>query len=191
MIIGLTGKARSGKSTCANHLVEGHGFVRINFKDALVNEMKENLKDTLEKMCQELGEFKGEPWTIERLFDEKPPIMRALMQNYGTDIRRKDKDSYWTDRWNKAVAEAIEAGDDIVVDDVRFKNEADAVKLQGGNLVRVIRKGSEPTDNPTHISETEMDEIEVTHNISCITGDVVGLQLWMNKIIEEYGKREE
>ena len=44
-IIALTGLKQSGKSTAANYLVEKYGFIKHNFKDALINEIKTYFPD--------------------------------------------------------------------------------------------------------------------------------------------------
>lgn len=174
MIIGLIGFKQVGKSTAAKHL-EGRGFTRINMKDALVAELRKNFPNLLHEIADNQGEWeweKGDPsrahdwWTIDRLFDEKPPLMRALMQNYGTEVRRADKDSYWTDQWENSVEKS--GCKHIVVDDVRFINEAEAVRHQGGILIRLVRP--DITSGGTHSSETEQLSIVADHTIECEAG---------------------
>ena len=75
MIIGAFGFKGSGKSVLASYLHDEHNFTRVNFKDALIKEMRENFVDTLEELS-ELYEM-----SVDRLFEEKPPVMRKLMQN--------------------------------------------------------------------------------------------------------------
>lgn len=193
MIIGLSGKARSGKTTLADYLVKTHGFVKINFKDALIDEMVVRLPDVLEKLLW--NEFIVDDEGIDRqcyeikdLFRYKPPIMRALMQNYGTDVRRKDNDNYWVDKWHEKVTTALSLGRNIVVDDVRFLNEADAVKLQGG-LVAQIRR-SDVTNTGEHQSEREMDLIDFDHIIPCSKGDFDCLYNKAEEILKDYGTKE-
>ena len=156
-IIALTGKKQSGKSTLAKHL-ETKGYVRVNFKDALVEELKQNFPDLLEILSLHYD------MDIDTLFNRKPMFVRKLMQNYGTNVRRKDNETYWVARW---VEEAIKH-DRVVVDDVRFLNEAKAVKRTGEamggktELIRIVRPN---TEEDTHISETEMDEIKADREI--------------------------
>lgn len=159
MIIGLIGFKQVGKSTAAKHL-EGRGFTRINMKDALVAELRKNFPDVL----RELGVIYG--LTVDDLFEQKPPAMRALMQHYGTEVRRGDKDSYWTDQWEDAVQKS--GTQHVVVDDVRFFNEAEAVRHQGGILIRLVRP--DITSGGTHASETEQLQIVADHTIECEAG---------------------
>jgi len=164
MLVGLIGFKQVGKSTAASYLQDKYGFVRHNFKDALVEEMKERFPDLLEEFacCYFPDDLGMSGWN--RLFFEKPPAMRALMQNYGTNVRRFDEDSYWTDKW----VEGLLCGD-VVVDDVRFKNEAAAVKGRGGVLIRLVRP--DVSTGGQHVSETEQLDIVADHTIECVAGD--------------------
>lgn len=161
MIIGFKGYKQSGKTTAAKYLTSEHGFKKASFKDGLIAEMIDNLPDTLNALCLEYS------MQINELFEKKPHIMRTLMQNYGTDVRRKDNPNYWVDIWNTTVAN-LEGN--VVVDDVRFENEADAVRLAGGIIVHIANVDLEQTDS--HVSETEMSDIEADFTIECKTGDL-------------------
>jgi hypothetical protein len=184
MIIGLVGFKQVGKSTAAKHL-EGRGFKRHNFKDALVKELRENFPELLREIADAemarkfmlLDEGETMLQVVDRLFEEKPPLMRALMQNYGTDVRRKDNDNYWVEQWLHDGKNL----DHIVADDVRFHNEADAVKGQGGILIRLTRP--DILTGGTHSSETEQLEIVADHTIECEPGDHGKLFQALDKII--------
>jgi hypothetical protein len=171
MIIGLIGFKQVGKSTAAKYLAE-HGFARINMKDALVAELRKNFPDLLRELSQAYH------MDVDKLFENKPPAMRALMQNYGTEVRRSDKDSYWTDKWKEA---ASYEGDNIVVDDVRFINEAEAVRSRGGILIRLVRP--DITSGGTHSSETEQLQIVADHTIECKPGEHETLYKSLDEII--------
>ena len=163
MIYGLTGKARHGKSTAVGMLKEiDNSVIQINFKDALIKELRQNFPELLQEIVVAYdGQF-----SIDELFINKPPLMRALMQNYGTDVRRKDNPNYWVEQWAKDVDKQTK---DVVTDDVRFQNEADAIKLRGGIVAKIIKEGAEEV-NSSHASETEMDSIEVDYVVSVPAG---------------------
>lgn len=169
MIIGLIGFKQVGKSTAAKYLEEKYGFVRHNMKDALVAELRQNFPDLLRIMAEDNYYVEGSPESLEaainKLFEEKPPEMRALLQNYGTEVRRKDDDYYWTNQWRLKGAEYHREGKSVVVDDVRFLNEAEAVKVQQGILIRLTRP--DITTGGSHASETEQLEIVADYTIEC------------------------
>lgn len=170
-IIGLIGFKQVGKSTAAKYLQGKYDFSRHNFKDALVAEIKQNFPDLLRELSIIYS------MTVDELFENKPPAMRALMQNYGTQVRRGDRDLYWVEQWVNGCL----ALPKIVVDDVRFLNEAEAVKKLGGILIRLTRP--DITSGGTHSSETNQLEIVADHTIECKAGEHETLYAALDKII--------
>src|SRR5574344_1244920 len=74
--------------------------------------------------------------------------MRSILQKFGTDIMQKQCGK---DIWIKQVL----TEDNIIIPDVRFKHEFDAISKRGGMLIKLL---GGKTDS--HISETELDEID-------------------------------
>jgi hypothetical protein len=86
--------------------------------------------------------------------------VRALLQRTGTEGGRQVlSDTLWID---KALSKARRPGK-YVITDVRFKNEAAAIKARGGKLWRVHRQGVGPRN--THASETELEQIECDYHV--------------------------
>ncbi len=186
MIIGLVGFKQVGKSTAAKYLEDKYSAVRINMKDALVAELRKNFPTLLEEIARTTDFDQGLERAIDELFETKPPLMRALMQNYGTEVRRGDNPDYWTDRWKESAGQLID-GTNIVVDDVRFLNEAAAVREMGGIIVRLVRP--DITSGGTHTSETEQLSIEVDHTIECFPGDHQHLYDALDALMERTADR--
>lgn len=159
MIIGFVGKMGVGKSTAADYLVEKRGFKKVNFKDGLLSELKERLPDTLSVIANENN------LTVDELFTKKPylPVIRALLQNYGTEVRRWDNPNYWVKKWKETIGSHPV---NIVVDDVRFLNEAQCIVGNGGIIVRIVRDDIQDTGN--HQSETESDGIVANHIFTAV-----------------------
>jgi len=88
------------------------------------------------------------------------------MQNFGTDVRRKQDPEYWVKRWKDTVSKQKAT---VLTDDVRFVNEAQAVKDAGGILIRLDR--TDMTNTDTHSSETEQANIVCDHTITCSKGE--------------------
>lgn len=186
MIIGFTGKMRTGKSTaCAIVKDILPNTMSVNMKDGLVAEMRERLPDVLERL--------GAVYTMstDELFTVKPPVMRALMQNYGTEVRRTDDPSYWINKWKDTAIEMLETGaaDHIVVDDVRFLNEAKAVTDMGGIIVRVVR--NDVSNKDIHQSETEMDDIIADVTITAQQANFKLLEKNLEEVIRQNTTPEE
>lgn len=174
--IGFVGFKQVGKSTASKYLEDNYGFVRLNFKDGLLEEIKNNFPDLLTYFlhlykCQD----------IKELFDTKPEGVRCLLQNYGTEVRRRDKHSYWVDRWKHThMSNAFE---NYVTDDVRFLNEAQAVRDMGGILIRLTRP--DITSGGSHTSETEQLDIVTDYTIECEQGGHEKLYKQLDNIIRE------
>lgn len=160
-VIGITGKIGAGKDAVAAHLVARYGFQIIRFSDALKQEVLLTLPRTLRAIWVErFGHAPSAEDLQDMVYRFKPPIVRELLQEWGTELRRAQDPNYWIKRWEEAVM-AVEvaagpAGARIVTPDVRFFNEFSAVLgVPGaGEVVRVIRPGTVPGE---HQSETEQD----------------------------------
>lgn len=167
-VIGFTGLAQSGKSTASSFLEKNYEFQRINFKSAIIEEIKHNFPDFLKK------EAEIYKCNVDDLFTTKPGSFRQFMQNYGTELRRNIDDNYWIDRWlANANKSYINYQRPVVVDDVRFLNEAEMIKKVGGIIIRIRKQGQDISMN--HPSETEMALIEPDYEIIADEGDIEDL----------------
>jgi hypothetical protein len=93
--------------------------------------------------------------------------MRALMINYGTEVRRKENPDYWVNQWMYFAEDNYNKN--IVVDDCRFLNEAKAIKHLDGILIRIVR--TDITTGGDHQSETEQLGIEADYTITVNAGE--------------------
>ncbi len=81
---------------------------------------------------------------------------RHLMQTLGTDWGRQlVAQDIWIRVAMGRITRALEGGAKIVVDDIRFPNEYDALFELGANMVKVVRPGVRVTNN--HPSEGLLD----------------------------------
>ena len=184
MIIGITGKAQSGKDTacrivqlintvdydCACLEGEGEKYILDNVdsilpmtcmweKHAFADKLKECASTILgvPRFMFESGEFK-ESFTSLPLSNKegKPMTNREFLQYFGTEVGRSiDKDL-----WIKALMYSYGRDKEShwIVPDVRFPNEADAIRNAGGVLWKIERDGSGAGN---HISEKLIDDIMV------------------------------
>jgi len=168
MIIGITGHMGSGKDTLAAYFVRAHGFVRVGFADALKAEVLARLPQTLVALGELCFPEMSSAAIGAYLLRSKPPVIRALLQEYGTEVRRTDDPSYWLDAWE--ARRPVEA--DIVAPDVRFLNEAEHIKRLGGWVIRVQRPGYE---GDGHASEREQAMIPCDRGLGN-TGSIADLE---------------
>ena len=136
-LIGLTGRAGSGKDTVARFLCEAHGFVQI----ALADPLRDGIKAMLGVTDEQLHNRDLKEANIDWL--GKSP--RELLQTLGTEWGREQ---VAPDLWLRVAARRIAsikssppclhvAG--IVVSDIRFENEAEWLRAQGGKVWHIRR----------------------------------------------------
>ena len=150
VILGFTGVLRSGKDSAAAALLED-GATRVSFADVIRDFLyrlnpavvHHGVTYRLALLVDALG------WEV---FKDTYPEVRALLQRCGTDAGRK---VLGDDVWVNAAMAGLPPGD-VVVSDVRFPNEADAIRAGGGFIVRVERPGYTAPEG-AHASETAMD----------------------------------
>lgn len=150
-VLGLSGYARSGKDTVADHLVETQGYSRISFADP----MREALA-ALDPVIHLGGYPMGLASAVRMVGWEKLKSMsndiRPLMQRFGTEVGRSMfGENFWVD----LALSRIPDGSKVVFADVRFPNEANAIRDLGGEIWRVERDGVVPAN--AHISERALD----------------------------------
>lgn len=150
MIIGIAGKKRAGKSEVAKILVEEFGFTHLAFADAIKAAVY-----TLDPIIslsglrlQYLVDNNG--WEAAKEF----PEVRRLLQKFGTEVGRDLIDKQI---WVEITMSGIKASSNVVLSDVRFRNEAEEIKYQGGQVWRVNRITAEDVID-FHRSETELDD---------------------------------
>lgn len=151
MIIGLSGYARSGKDTAADRLVERHMFTRYSFA-APMKEAMYKLNPIVHS--DQIGNFRYkylvDVYGLDSAKDSHPEI-RRLLQVFGTEVGR---DMFGTNFWVDLTLNSIKE-DRVVISDVRFKNEADAIRSIGGQVWRINRNGVGPVTD--HASEVDLD----------------------------------
>lgn len=152
MIIGLSGYARSGKDTAADHLVSNYGFTRYSFA-APMKEAMYRLNPIV--YSDAIGNFRYKDlvdvYGLDKAKDSHPEI-RRLLQVFGTEVGRDMfGQNFWVDLALSSAKENL-----VVISDVRFKNEADGIKAAGGQVWRINRDGIGPVTN--HASEVDLDD---------------------------------
>ncbi len=149
MIIGLTGKARSGKDTAAAQLVKS-GFEHYWFSKPMKDACSSIFGWSDDHLYGDLKE------TVDKRFGVSP---RVALQTLGTEWGR---DCIHKDLWINIAKMKMESADNIVISDCRFDNEAEVILSMGGYVVEIVRgdikevsaHSSEGGINPSLISFT-------------------------------------
>jgi hypothetical protein len=156
-LVGLIGKKRAGKDTYAEVLTSRHGFTRVSFADPLRQAALQ--ADPIVGPCSLPGELVPQYRRLSTVIEaigwevakDTVPGVRAFLRTLGQAIREIQPD-FWLDAGLTKIAET---GSPVVVTDVRFPNEADAIAALGGTLVRIVRPETE--DGDLDVSETALD----------------------------------
>ena len=125
--IGLIGLAGSGKDTAAEALYK-LGYKRVSFA---------------QKLKYLAGYFGWDGFKDAR--------GRALLQDLGMAARR-----YNPNHWIEELHSICDRKRFLVYTDVRFQNEADYVREQGGIVVRIVRPGQIAENHESELKQSEV-----------------------------------
>jgi hypothetical protein len=133
-VIGLTGYAQAGKDTAGAVLVAEYGFTRVSFADG-VRSMALTIDPWVSAGAVRLsGLVRAIGW--ERAKNEVAEV-RRLLQKIGTEGVR---DHIGPESWVNAAKLKVDAVDGpVVITDVRFPNEARAIREWDGYMLRIVR----------------------------------------------------
>lgn len=144
-LIGIAGNATAGKDTLGLHFESflnelGIKCNRTSFAHALRVEVDDFVRETLG-----FSAFTQEP--------EQKKLVRPFLVYWGTEIRRKQNPDHWI--------ESLELHEDAVniVCDVRFPNELDWIKSNGGLSFFVSREKDGKIIPPANDYELENNKV--------------------------------
>lgn len=148
IILGIGHKARHGKDTAANAILDYYG-VRNDLclkhdlpKYSIVHVQRIGFADALYEMARN-----------EYGMKEKDSV---LLQRLGSEKRAEDPD-YWVNRLATRISSTT---DILVIPDTRYRNEAAWIKAAGGYVLKITRLNadgtpfvdpSRPADHPSEI----------------------------------------
>lgn len=179
MNVGIIGRARTGKDTAGKWFVDERGYRRLAFADALkdaalkVDPIVEvdNTGDYY-RLAENVTEF---GWEAAKEDDE----VRRILQELGSAMRAVDPDIWIRPVLAKAI-EANDAGVPVVVTDVRYPNEVEALKRSGFRLLHINRPGV-----PQLNHESERLGPEAAHYLVQNDGDLAHLGEQLERIWDE------
>lgn len=184
MIIGVSGKAQSGKDTVSKMIAyvvwyykysqrlnsfgvddynnctdKNRYYVLLNSIDwhqtSFARKLKTCLADILKTNLSNFEFNEFKESNIEWL----GMTVRELLQKFGTAIRNEVCDDFWV----KVCLKDCEDDNNYLITDVRFKSEAKGITDKGGIIVRVNREGAGAGN---HISEIDLDDYSFDYVIN-------------------------
>lgn len=173
MIIGFTGAAGSGKDTAADYLVSEYEFTKVSFAAILKNMLS----------------VAGLPEPTNRDDKEKNVegfdfTWREAAQTLGTEWGRSLDENIWV----KLTMAKLDPNKNYVFSDVRFDNEAEAIRDAGGSNILLIGRSVDLGDNSAHASEKGISKESIRYNI-LNTLDIKGFYRSIDVGLESCGVR--
>jgi hypothetical protein len=175
-LVGISGVAGSGKDTAGNYLVREFDFIKIAFADPLKRIVRD-IFDFSEEQLWGPSEMRNKPDPRYPRPDGTFLTPRMALQQLGTQAGRNCYPNVWIDyalRLAKTASESPAKFDydkklglypsdrtnnpirGVVISDLRFKNEVDALNQSGAFLIRLKRdQAGLEGEAGLHLSETE------------------------------------
>jgi hypothetical protein len=187
IIIGLAGEARVGKDTAADFLIQEHWFEPISFATPI----KRGVQSAFGLDPDKPNENR------EAILSDYGFSKRQLYQMFGTEFGR---DMLGDDIWIKVAQRTLNNiiyqeennpglftdSKGIVFTDVRFDNEAEFIKRNGGHIIKIERTVNMPRVNP-HCSEDGINPNLITTTI-VNNGTIKELHDQINLVLQEIKK---
>lgn len=165
MLIGITGTKRSGKDTIAKYLIENYKYEKYSFAEPLKkgiccffgwdfdevekDENKEKIDPIYGISYRQACQHIGTDWAQYQL-GKTFPLFKEIT---GRKLWVKRFIQFYLSRGSQK---------NIVIPDIRFPHEIDAIRALGGKIIRVTR---DTKLNDIHESEKHIMDLIVDHNI--------------------------
>ena len=160
-IVVICGRRRVGKDALAEQLVEHHGYRRVAVAQSL-----KLATCMLFGMAMDVFESDRKD-AVDPTWGMTP---RQILQHFGQDMKARFGQDFWMRHCLSDIARALQFGaPGVVVSDVRFPFEADAIRQAYGcgrcRVMRVVRDGGLRGEVDDHVTETSQEGIDEDHII--------------------------
>jgi hypothetical protein len=156
-VIGVVGVAGSGKILVADHLARRHGYRRLRFADCIKAALTTGMG-----LDPSMFARSSSAAPLPSIAPDHP--LQLLRHHWGSRLVHP---TVAAAAWAR-VLEDSESSEPIVADDVRYPQEAAAIKWAGGSIWRVVRPGLVVTDTFTEHSQASIEEDVLINNATTI-----------------------
>lgn len=169
-LIGLAGGPGAGKDTVAGLLVSHYGFHQHAFADSLRDFVYAT--DDAWRMAFDLHGYEVAKWEVEGFRQRLVDVGEAARDWISPDV--------WLNAGITRAVNDLSAGTSVVISDVRYPNEADAIRsFKGGFVIGIDRPGHGPESD--HAREVLFNADEYLFN----DGSVAHLWNQLDLLMEE------
>ena len=183
MLIGLSGKAGSGKDTAYKFMED---IFLEESRDNIIYNMK--FAEGIKKLAAELLEvnhlhFESQEFKAKVIPTSKEGMTyRDFLLELGTGLVRKADPNFWV---KKAIRQCNYIDKDhYIFTDTRFTNEADKIREFGGKIIRLECIGNEGID---HISDKQLDDYDFDYVVKAEKGDLGSIKAQIEEIMIDIG----
>ena len=174
-IIGFTGRAQSGKDTCASFIKELSDKVILA---AYAKPLKDAAKILFNLTDDQLYDQTLKEQSIDDLcingIDASP---RIILQWLGSHLRKDISQDFFLEHMSFKIKEALKKDIDyFIVTDIRYNNEAELLKKYGAIIIKIEREG--PTIKTSN-----------HHSENGISNDIVDIIIDNNGTLDELKKK--
>lgn len=153
-ILGIHGKAGTGKDTICAMIAENYRKI-----------YREAFADPLKACCAAAFGIPEDDFNDPDMKEEPNDVWgispRKIAQFVGTEMFRDNIDrllpetesDFWIRCLTNKLNSAYEAGETVIIPDVRFLNEAQWIKSNGGHVIHLLRSSNTSVGIPNHSSE--------------------------------------
>jgi hypothetical protein len=182
IVIGLGHYSRTGKDTTANYLIDCLSEYQSNLKV-----LKRSLAWKLKQICFELYGWAGikPPEHYETKEGEKDRDIKLPLLNNMTPVEvwvafgtKAVRNNVYDRTWLDYLLLTDHKCDILVIPDVRFPNEADAIKETGGLAIKVVRPGFGPRKT---VADRALMGYDGWDYVIGAEGTMASLQCWASK----------
>jgi hypothetical protein len=194
MLIGIVGRARSGKDTFSRMLAEEiFDIVKIRFVlISYANELKLRLQSDFDLSYDQLWGDKKED--LDYRYKKKGSIdsfwtPREIMQFVGTECYRAIDNNFWVKQLFRVIDENEYRH--VIITDIRYPDEADPIVERNGYIIKInTSRCTEVIHGSNHSSEISMDDYNNVDFIVENDGSLLDLRNKAKQVVDFLIKSE-
>ncbi len=186
VVIALSGKKYSGKTTCSDIIVKNFqflGFKKLSFATPL-----KDILSTLFSFTDECYDTKKKETYIPSLNTTPRKLMQELGEFFRTNLTKTCTDLKLSNDniWIHVISTIIKKNpnNNYIIDDLRHQDEYDFIKSIDGHIIKISRPSLNSNDNKQETQEIHISEQDcLLYDYSVINKNFDDLNSCLDKIV--------